>query len=60
MALKGCSYVGASLSDCMYSLALARDCIRCGHSDVFPQGMLAAFTLVGGEAGDGGARSAQA
>ena len=31
--------------------------ICCGHNHIFPQGVLAAITLVGGGAGDGGARA---
>ena len=57
VVLKGCPYERATL----YSL-----CVLSGfdgragfdvNSSLFPQGVLAAITLVGGRAGDGGARA---
>ena len=58
MVLKGYSYVGASLCRlCLPSAFGGRAGFDVDTSCIFPQGVLTTVTLVGGVAGDGGARA---
>ena len=58
MVLKGCSYVGTSLYRiCLLSAFGGKAGFDVDASHIFPQGVLAAVTLVRGVAGDGGARA---
>ena len=56
--LKGCSYAGPFLYRCSVSTAFGgRAGFDVDPSHIFPQGLLAAITLVGGGARDGEARA---